>query len=748
MSYKSFFLLTIISGLLSYSCKPKTFDEPQISLDKYQIEEGFNIEVVASEPFIEAPVAMDFDNQGRMWVVEMKGYMRNLSGAGDDEPNGTISILEDLDNDGITDHAKVFIDSLVLPRAIAHVYGGLLYAEPPNLWFVNIDNDKPLNKVLVDSLYSEGGNVEHQPNGLMMHIDNWIYNAKSYFRYQRKEGNWIKEPTTFRGQWGISKDNFGRLYYNTNSVQLLGDYMLPNTLIKNKFYKPKTGLNNVLTPDQRVYPLHPTSVNRGYVKGVLDKDSLLINVTSACGPLIYRGNQFPKAFKENAFVCVPEANIVKRNILTFEADKVSGSQAKANVEFLAATEEGFRPVNLNNGPDGNLYIVDMHRGVIQDRAFMTPYMRDALAKKKLDTLIGKGRILKVARNNNSEYKPIDLSGLEIKELVSLLENQNGWLRDRAQQVLIHENDESAISLLKVLLFTSDNEIAQIHALHTLNGLDALKFKDLEKVLTNGSSVKTQCHGLVLSGQFASEDTFASFKNILERLSKENHPEIDLYMLSSLDKWFQVDAKSLFPLIYEVSSRYKEKPLYQEALVSSLGNVETEYLNYIREKELDDYLLNELLNEVIVNRENKKQNSIYTRKKGGTDSRTSGYRIYRNLCATCHGVEGEGVESLAPPLVQSEYISGSSERLALVLLHGLSGPVHVDGKVYDFNITMPGLVNNPDFTDKDVLDVMKYLKSAFAGEWEEMDVEKLKSLRELKPENGSVFTEKELKEIIK
>ena len=255
MSYKSFFLLTIISGLLSYSCKPKTFDEPQISLDKYQIEEGFNIEVVASEPFIEAPVAMDFDNQGRMWVVEMKGYMQNLEGTGEEEPNGVISIMEDLDHDGVTDHAKVFLDSLVLPIAIAHVYGGLLYAEPPNLWFVDIENDKPGNKVLVDSLYSEGGNVEHQPNGLMMNIDNWIYNAKSNFRYQRKNGKWLKEPTSFRGQWGISKDNFGRLYYNNNSTQLLGDYVLPNTAIKNPYYKPRATVNKVLTRNQKVYPL-------------------------------------------------------------------------------------------------------------------------------------------------------------------------------------------------------------------------------------------------------------------------------------------------------------------------------------------------------------------------------------------------------------------------------------------------------------------------------------------------------------
>ena len=141
-------LLVLLVLLLFFAnaCKQENYNEPIVSLENYHIKEGFKLEVVASEPFIEAPVTMDFDNQGRMWVVEMRGYMQNLEGTGDNMPNGRITILQDLDNDGITDHSKVFLDSLVLPRAIAHVYGGLLYAEPPNLWFVDIEDDKPTKR--------------------------------------------------------------------------------------------------------------------------------------------------------------------------------------------------------------------------------------------------------------------------------------------------------------------------------------------------------------------------------------------------------------------------------------------------------------------------------------------------------------------------------------------------------------------------------------------------------------------------
>ena len=335
----AFFLLLISVYVLLTGCKTSPDKHPAISLDSYKVADGFELQLAAAEPLIEAPVAMDFDNQGRMWVVEMHGYMPNLAGTGEDAPSGRISILEDLDKDGRADHSKVFLDSLVLPRAIAHVYGGLLYAVPPNLWFAEINDDKPGKKILVDSLYSDGGNPENQPNGLITNVDNWIYSANSNFRYQRKDGKWIKEPTSFRGQWGISKDSYGRLYYNYNETQLVGDYVLPNTLINNPYLKPKEAINKLLTDNQRVYPLHFTTVNRGYVKGILDADSLLVNFTAACGPLIYRGGQFPEEYNQNAFICEPQANLIKRDILKFGSLQTTARQAWDDREFLASTDE-------------------------------------------------------------------------------------------------------------------------------------------------------------------------------------------------------------------------------------------------------------------------------------------------------------------------------------------------------------------------------------------------------------------------
>ncbi|MRH99006.1 c-type cytochrome [Kriegella sp. EG-1] len=733
-------------SLLIFSCNPKSYEEPNVSLENYQIEEGFNLKVIASEPFLEAPVAMDFDNSGRMWVVELKGYMPNLEGTGDHLPSGSITILEDLDNDGVTDHSKVFLDSLVLPRAIAHVYDGLLYAVPPNLWFVDIKDDKPVNRILVDSLYSEGGNVEHQPNGLMMHTDNWIYSAKSNYRYQRKNGKWLKESTTLRGQWGITKDNFGRLYYNNNSTQLIGDYVLPNTIIQNEYFKPKAAVNHSLTPNQRVYPLHPTSVNRGYQKGILDKDSILINVTSACGPLIYRGGLFGKEYDENAFVPVPEGNLIKRLKLSFDSLQTKATPIWENKEFIASTDEGFRPVNMFNGPDGNMYIVDMHRGIIQDKAFLTPYLHDHMAAKKLDTIVGMGRILKVTSKKNPANKIKAIGKLTIPELVDLLKSNNGWLRDRAQQLLVYKNKKDAIPLLKKLLEDKENSIAQIHAMYTLAGIDALEFDTLKSMLNVESENSVLIHALVLLENFANGDRVDYMINIINELRLKNDSEIDLYLALTMDKWIAFDEDRFFSVLFELTNKYQDKAIYQEAIVSSLDNMEQKFLEFLQTSKIkDSTVLVQLLENTIQNINIDKKNAIYTSTSVGTDSRTAGYKIFRNYCATCHGVDGEGIDGLAPPLKNSEYVTESSKKLALIILHGLAGPIHVNGKLYELNNTMPGLANNRDFTDKDIRNIISYMNNAFPSTSKRIKVEDIKELREQKPENG-VFSEEELLKI--
>ncbi|MFY0594439.1 DUF7133 domain-containing protein [Roseivirga sp.] len=728
-----------------FSACSTDYEEPEISLEDYQVEEGFALEVMASEPFLEAPVSIDFDNKGRIWTAEMRGYMQTLTGESEDMPNGVISILEDKDGDGTVDHSKVFLDSLVLPRAIAHVYGGLLYAEPPNLWFVEIEDDKPGKKILVDSLYADEGNVEHQPNGLMMNVDNWIYNARSHFRYKRENGVWLKEPTSFRGQWGITKDNFGRLYYNNNSTQIMGDYALPNVLISNQYYQPKDGIGKVLTSNQRVYPLHATLVNRGYQKGVLDADSMLVNVTSSCGPLVYRGGQFPADYVQNAFVCAPEVNLIKRNLLTFAGPKTTAEQAYTDREFIASTDEGFRPVNLFGGPDGGMYVVDMHRGIIQHGAYMTSYLRERLAESGMDKMVGMGRILRVSHKETGLSAIPDLVNANTDELVNLLNHENGWVRDRAQQLLIHNGDQKASENLKQLIKESAKQETIIHALYALEGLKALDGETLLATAGNNSP-EVVAHSLMLLRNPAYTNDKVAEAELLNELMARKDPTIDFYLISFFGEWIQRYGNNIMALSVGLTKNYSEQ-YYQDALISGLSGKEIDFKSALKESESPQIksVLSQLDN-VIEDQASNKKFWIYEQASLPLDDRTHGLQLYRNTCAACHGGNGQGVDGLAPPLDNSEYIKGSAQRLALVLLHGMKGPLTVNGKRYEMNAQMPGLLNNPEFTDQDIVDLMTYLSNAFGTSARGSNVDMIKELRTVKPKAGA-YTEDELNSLI-
>ncbi len=205
-------------------------------------EPGWRIELVAAEPLVEDPVAMAFDGQGRLWVVEMRGFMRDIDRSRVKEPDGRVVVLEDLDGDGLMDRRTVFMDGLILPRSISIQSDGILIAENKPLWFAqDLDGDlKADRKRLIDPRYAKD-NVEHSANGLLRGLDNWIYNAKEGHRYQREGDKWIRDETEKRGQWGICQDDWGRLFYNYNHSQLHADIVPPNTLTRNPRHRPTTG---------------------------------------------------------------------------------------------------------------------------------------------------------------------------------------------------------------------------------------------------------------------------------------------------------------------------------------------------------------------------------------------------------------------------------------------------------------------------------------------------------------------------
>lgn len=795
-----------------WNIPPAPVLSPEEELKTFQLADDFlTIELFASEPMVQDPVAMDFDADGRLWVVEMRGYMPDIDGRGEKEPVGRVSILADTDGDGRADRATVFLDKLVLPRAIKVCWGGALVAQDEQLWFAkDTDGDDVADvRELVDADYIQSGNPEHQPNGLLLGLDNWIYSAKSDARYRRVGGRWLKEKTEFRGQWGITQDDFGRLYYNVNYSQLHADLFPPNYSLRNTNFVPIHAINQRIATNQTIFTLRPnTGVNRGYRPGILDERGHLKEFTSACAPLVYRdtqlwsGDRFGPQIE--VFVCEPAANLIKRNRVMPGVFGVTSEFAHPDREFLASSDERFRPVWLATAPDGSLFIADMYRGINQHKQYMTSHLRREVLARGLDKGIHHGRIWRV----RNRLKPLGvretLSGAPTEKLLAGLSHPNGTVRDHARRLLIEAGDQALIAKL----VGESRGSGQLQALWVAEGL-------LAAVDEAGTGIRyLRCHddawrkllalidddpfvganalrvaGLIARGNPARET------ELIERIKNAAVLRSPRNLVMGVLVLGDLPGPEVLPLLRDVLMRYASEPLAREAVFSARPGRELALLRELLAagewsrfldgrdlalqglaglvvKQRDPEQVNELLrlaglqtgehawrqlpllNGLLENRLALRRNPIVLpaepaalvnlgqsddpllRSAAGTirsfiewpghqverpplvrlrpltgmfaQQFAEGRALYQKACAACHGLTGEGLPNLAPPLLDSEWTSGPTDRLIQIILHGLEGPIEVNGRKYEPPAILPSMPAVDSLADTEIAAVLSYV----------------------------------------
>lgn len=475
--------------------EPAPVLSPEQAQATFRIAPGFEIELVAAEPLVEAPVAMDWDEYGRLYVVEMRGFMRDTDGTDADKPLGQVVRLEDTDGDGRMDTSAVFLGELVSPRAVAVVNGGVLIGEPPNLWLCKLPARDALctDKRRVGAYASDEHaiNVEHMENGLRPGLDNWLYNAKSA-RSLRLAGDKLIEREGFnRGQWGIASDDYGRLFYNHNSTWLQADLFAAEDLVRDGAPERPEGLAVNLTEPAEVFSVRVNpGVNRAYLEGTLRPDGRLHYVTAVSGLAVYRGDQFPEEFRGDAFVPEAAANVVGQFALTDDGMSIKATQRLyddpqwGKRDFLGSTDERFRPVDAMNGPDGALYIVDMYRGIVQDKHFLTKQLRAQIEQRHLDAPLDMGRIWRVRHTQGRAERGFpQLGSASDAELIAALAHSNGWVRDTAQRLLQVQGGDLTAALGAVA--AGDNTLAALHALWTLQGRGELQREQVLQAARSG-----------------------------------------------------------------------------------------------------------------------------------------------------------------------------------------------------------------------------------------------------------------------
>lgn len=571
-------LLVLFSTINQPDLGPSPPKTPEYQLKTFQLETGLDIQLVASEPLVQDPVFIQFDEFGRLWVVEMRGFMPDIDGLGESEPVGRINILEDTDGDGTMDISTIYLDSLIMPRALAVVSEGALVVENMSLWWTqDLDGDgKADTKVLVDPDYAGNHLPEHSANGLLRGMDNWYYNAKSRFRYKRVDEGWIRDSTEFRGQWGISQDDFGRLVYNYNWSQLHADLAPPNYLNRNPHHTPTTGIDHGLTVDRRIYPIRQNlAINRGYIPGILDEEGKLQEFTAACAPFYFRSNALSEAFYGNVFVCEPSGNLVKRNVVREDGIVLFAEDPNPGKEFLASTDERFRPVNLASGPDGALYIADMYRGLVQHGAYISPYLREQTLSRNLVLPVNRGRIWRIVPEGFKSQPFPKLASYTVEELVQTLFHPNGWHRDMAQRLLVDRNDPKTIPVLWKTIEEKSNRWGKIHALWSLEALDGLEGSSLVPLLSD-SDPYVAATALRLLEPFAKENSSIGI-NILSNINPSSLNKLTPFVLQ-----LALSSSVLFPdsaseILSKIITLHSDSPLIRDAVLSGLEHTQYDFL---------------------------------------------------------------------------------------------------------------------------------------------------------------------------
>jgi len=468
---------------------PTAFLSPEESAALFQLPPGLSIELVAAEPLVEEPVALSWDADGRMYVVEMRGYMRDVDGSGETDPTGRVVRLEDTDGDGVMDRRSVYLGGLVEPRAVLALDDEVLIAEPPNLWLCTDTDDDGVadRKRIVHDGYGTGWSVEHRENGLLWALDNWIYSANSTRKLRFFDGELEEARTASRGQWGISQDDRGRLYHTRNATPFRGeqvplDYWLGDATAR------RVRIRQRLAGDfAEIWPIIGTPDVQGGPE-VLRADGTLAGFTALGGATVFRGDRLGAEYAGDAFLPEPVGRLLRRAVFQETAGirSLSNPYGKVHGEFLASTDANFRPVNTFTGPDGCLYIVDMYRGIIQHAAWMTEgsYLREQVERLGLDANVGRGRIWRIVADGVEPGPAPRLSSATPTELVAALGHPNGWWRDTAQKLLVLRRDPEAVPRLRELVREGAEPRGRLHALWTLEGLDSLDIGTLRAGLAD------------------------------------------------------------------------------------------------------------------------------------------------------------------------------------------------------------------------------------------------------------------------
>ena len=564
--------------------------EPDEALNSFEVETGFRIESAAAEPLVVDPVAMSFDEDGRLYVVEMRGYSENPR-----ELLGRVRLLEDTDDDGRFDTSHVFLDRLSWPTAVIAYDGGAFVGVAPDILYAR-DEDGDFRADLREKVFTgfSRGNVQGLVNSFQWGLDNRIHGATSTSGgVLRAASAGEDDAIDFRGrdfafdprtrrleatsggaQHGMSFDDWGRKFASSNSDHIQAVMFEDRYVARNPFLAAPSARVSIAADGPqaevfRISPVEPWRVVRtrlrvkGLVKGPVEGGGRAAGYfTGATGVTIYRGDAWPEPFRSSAIIGDVGSNIVHRKILETRGVEPVAKRAELKREFVASRDIWFRPAQFANGPDGALYVLDVYREVIEHPDSLPPVI-----KRHLDLTSGRerGRIYRIVPADFRRRKTEPFSEKTTVQLVELLGHHNGWHRDTAARLLYQRRDRAAVRPLRDFVFQSDEPLARMHALYALEGLDSLDADVLIHALDD-SSARVREHAVRLAERQA--DGVPAIRARLVEMVDDGDARVRLQLAFSLG---EVAGGERIAALAALAARDGEDRWMRLALQSSLAD---------------------------------------------------------------------------------------------------------------------------------------------------------------------------------
>lgn len=686
---------------------------PEDELKTIELPEGYRLELVLSDPRIAEPVLCAFDGNGRMYVAEMRSYMQDIDGRGQLDPVSRISRHSSSKGDGVFDKSEVFLDQLLLPRMVLpmdeRVLVGLSNSNNLTL-HRDADGDGRADE---SSLWFRGGffggNVEHQPSGLVWALDNWIYTTFNNYRLRwNGSGKPLLENTAANGgQWGLAQDDHGKLWWSSAGGEKgIWNYQTP--ILYGAINVPSQ-----MSPDfNKVWPLVALGDVQGGPARFQSPEFQALNAfTASCGQTVFRGDRLPAELRGNVFLPEPVGRLIRRATVRVEDGITQVANPHGRGEFLRSSDPYFRPVNVSTGPDGCLYIVDMYRGIMDEGSFTRrgSFLRERILEHGLDRVTSRGRIWRLVHKDYQPGPQPRMLDETPAQWVAHLAHPNGWWRDTAQRLLVLKGDKSVLPALREMASSHADPLARIHALWTIEGLGDLDSRfALERLRDPLPQVRVQAiraSETILKTPGEHRELLAALRG----LAGGGDPEVLLQVIMTsrfldLPDW-EPEARKIIEAHPSAGVRRICARLFSEAPVIAA--------------------------------------SSYTPQQHSAIKR--GQQIFSSLCSACHGSDGEGTPMagsqglrLAPPL-KGALTAVQGDDLLRVLLHGLTGPV--DGKSYGSDMIAMG--SNPDAW---IADVASYVRVSFGNKGTPVTEEEVARLRAATGDRVKPWTIAELRAV--